>query len=237
MEYSQKETAVSDSNYQLVVRKGPTPGQIYPLIASSVTIGRDPMTDIPLNDPEVSRRHAQLVETETGYQIQDQGSTNGTYVDDQRLGSEPVDLKPGQKVQLGSGITLIYQRAGEDEAAVATMVDVSSSDADVEPDAPETAEPETDAEPVVPAQAGQLPASPQPETEAPRTRPPSTAGTTPPPEPPPRVVSPDDGGNGRRRNWTIAIIVLLLLCCCCALLVFMWQYGGDLILRELGALP
>lgn len=231
---------MSDTNYQLVVRKGPTPGQIYPLLASSVTIGRDPMTDIPLNDPEVSRRHAQLVETETGYQIQDQGSTNGTYVEGKRLGSEPVDLKPGQIVQLGSGITLIYQRVGEDEAAVATMVDFSASEAEVEPEAPETAEPETDAEPVVPAQAGQLPPSSQPENEGPRTRPPSAAGTTPPPEPPPRVVPPDDGDGGRRRNWTVAIIVLLLLCCCCALLLSGWYVWGDPLvdlLRQLGLYP
>ena len=61
-----------------------------------MTIGRDPMAEITINDPEVSRRHARLIGTLSGYRIQDLGSTNGTFVDDIRLGGEPLDLNIGQ---------------------------------------------------------------------------------------------------------------------------------------------
>ena len=100
-------------NYQLVVRKGPKPGHVYPLLAPTITIGRDPMSDIVLNDPEVSRYHAQLVETADGYQLQDMGSTNGTYVAGKRIGDQPVLLQPGQDVAFGSGIFLMYEAVGD----------------------------------------------------------------------------------------------------------------------------
>ena len=114
---------MSGENYHLIIRKGPKPGQIYPLLAHSITIGRDPMSDIVLNDAEVSRYHAQLTQTETGYRIQDMGSTNGTYVAGERLSSAPVDLTPGVEVAFGSGITLTYELTGSEGESAATFVE------------------------------------------------------------------------------------------------------------------
>src|SRR5688572_5302273 len=101
---------MADQSFQLVVRKGPRPGQVFPLTLETVTIGRDPMTDIVINDPEVSRHHAKLTRrTGGGYEIQDMGSTNGTFVDGKRLGGETVQLSPGQAVMVGSNVTMTYQ--------------------------------------------------------------------------------------------------------------------------------
>src|SRR6185295_112570 len=40
---------------------------------------------LPLMDEQISRRHAQVIQTSTGYRIMDLGSTNGTYVDGVRI--------------------------------------------------------------------------------------------------------------------------------------------------------
>lgn len=70
---------------QLVMRTGPTPGKAFPLSKSEIVIGRDATCDIVINDAEISRRHAKMTMQETGYVLEDLGSTNGTFVDGQRL--------------------------------------------------------------------------------------------------------------------------------------------------------
>jgi predicted component of type VI protein secretion system len=74
-----------------------------------LTLGRDPLSDIILDDAEVSRHHAKLARQDAGYEIQDMGSTNGSFVDGKRLGGEPLALNPGQVIMLGSNVTLVYQ--------------------------------------------------------------------------------------------------------------------------------
>ena len=104
--------------YRLSVRRGPEEGQTFPLTSSSVTVGRDPMVDIVFSDPEVSRQHARFTRTEAGYQLQDLGSTNGTFVDGRRLGGEVVTLQPGAVVTMGSNVTLVYEAAPDPMATV-----------------------------------------------------------------------------------------------------------------------
>jgi pSer/pThr/pTyr-binding forkhead associated (FHA) protein len=121
---------VSEKNYQLVMQKGPKPGQVFDLIGSTMTLGRDELADIIIVDPEVSRQHLQLRETETGYQLKDLGSTNGTFVNGRRLTDEPVDLEPGQELGLGSSIVLRYQEATD------AFIPPTLPDADEEAEAP-----------------------------------------------------------------------------------------------------
>jgi hypothetical protein len=84
-------------SYQLVMQKGPNPGKIYELSQEEITIGRDISNRLVINDPEVSRRHARLTSQSGGFVIEDLGSTNGTFVDGQRL-MGPHLLRPGQTV-------------------------------------------------------------------------------------------------------------------------------------------
>jgi len=116
---------MNDQQYRLLVNKGPEPGKVYKLSSVSVTIGRDPMAEITINDPEVSRRHARLIGTLSGYRIQDLGSTNGTFVDGTRLGGEPLDLKIGQVISIGGGVVLVYQGMVEDDEQSVTILDVA----------------------------------------------------------------------------------------------------------------
>jgi predicted component of type VI protein secretion system len=87
-----------------------------------MTIGRDPLADIVIDDPEISRQHSRLTLTDSGYQIQDLGSTNGTYVDGKRLSGETVTLSNGQIVMVGSNVTLVYEVISAAADPMATMV-------------------------------------------------------------------------------------------------------------------
>ncbi len=94
--------------FQLVVRSGPTPGKVYPIMKNEVIIGRDPNADILVNDAEVSRHHAVIKLTGEGYTIEDLGSTNGTVINGDRL-SGPYLLKSGEIISLGEHITLVFE--------------------------------------------------------------------------------------------------------------------------------
>jgi predicted component of type VI protein secretion system len=136
---------VADQSYQLVVRKGPRPGHVFPLTLDTITIGRDPLSDIVLNDPEISRHHAKVVRMGDGYELQDMGSTNGSFVDGKRMGGDPVSLRPGQVVMLGSNVTLIYQATSASDP-MATMI-APTGMAGLEKPEP-VSEPEPEPEPV-----------------------------------------------------------------------------------------
>lgn len=62
-------------------------GRSYPL-QGPVTIGRSPECDIHINDPGLSRIHARLVPGEDGVQLEDLGSTNGSFLNDRRVMKE-----------------------------------------------------------------------------------------------------------------------------------------------------
>jgi hypothetical protein len=98
------------SSFRLIVRRGPRPNEIYELNKGVITIGRDITNDIVINDPEVSRHHLRLTQGGGGYTIEDLGSTNGTFINGQRLtGARP--LQPGETVGLGETVTLAYEGA------------------------------------------------------------------------------------------------------------------------------
>jgi Protein of unknown function (DUF3662)/FHA domain len=73
----------------------------YVLEGPMASLGRSKDTDCVLRDPNVSRRHAELRQAETGdWQIVDLGSTNGVKVNGRRVSSSR--LSPGDEVTLGT---------------------------------------------------------------------------------------------------------------------------------------
>lgn len=95
-------------NYHLTIIKGFNKGEVYPLEADEIIIGRGEENEIVLNIAEVSRTHAILTKAEEGFMIKDLGSTNGTYVDKKKIGGKYL-LKPGDTVMLGEAIYMTYQ--------------------------------------------------------------------------------------------------------------------------------
>lgn len=99
----------SDS-FRLIVRRGPQPNQVFELNKDIITVGRDITNDITINDPEVSRHHLRLTRGAGGFTIEDLGSTNGTFINGQRLsGARPMNV--GDMVGLGETVTLAYDLA------------------------------------------------------------------------------------------------------------------------------
>lgn len=70
-------------------------------------IGRSQGVDVRLDDPNVSRRHAELRQEGTAYWIVDLGSTNGIAVNGERV--ERAKLEPGDEITLGES-TLVFFR-------------------------------------------------------------------------------------------------------------------------------
>ena len=102
--------------YQLTMRSGPNPGTVYALDADQINIGRDSANEIAVNDAEVSRRHSRLSFQGGKYVLEDMGSTNGTFVNGQRL-TGPRVLKSGEVVSLGEQIVFVYEAVESDPGA------------------------------------------------------------------------------------------------------------------------
>ena len=68
----------------LRVSRGKQEGLTLPL-GDGVKIGRASDCQLVLDDDYVSTRHAQIVRTDSGYVVEDLGSTNGTYVNNERI--------------------------------------------------------------------------------------------------------------------------------------------------------
>lgn len=76
-------------------------GQAYQLIKPVTTIGRSSDNDIVLNDASVSRRHARVVRTDAGYEIEDMDSFNGTSVAERLLHGDRTALPDETPLHIG----------------------------------------------------------------------------------------------------------------------------------------
>jgi hypothetical protein len=110
---------MASQSYQLIMRTGPTPGKVFELGKNEIFIGRDVSNDIVVNDSEVSRKHARLVTQAGGLVVEDLGSTNGTFVNGQRL-MGPHVLRPGEVIMLGENISLAFETGYDIDATVAS---------------------------------------------------------------------------------------------------------------------
>lgn len=86
-----------------------------PLTRLPLTIGRTAPADLMLDGGTVSRRHCLLERQGDNILLTDLGSTNGTYVNDQRV-TDPVLLEDGARIGVGAH-TLSYHRRSHQELA------------------------------------------------------------------------------------------------------------------------
>lgn len=84
----------------LVITGGSLTGTTLPLTGATITVGRSPGSTLVIEDPYTSSRHASVEQIDGDWIVTDLGSTNGTFVDDERL-VEPVRLQVGQTVRIG----------------------------------------------------------------------------------------------------------------------------------------
>lgn len=186
---------MASASFQLVMRSGPTPGKTFPLDKSELYIGRDVTNDIVINDAEISRKHSRLVQQGSGYILEDLGSTNGTFVNGQRL-MGPHLLNAGELVMFGENVGLVYEVSQFDPNA--TVVSAT---------------------PVIPPQPPvQRPVSPPPYTPV---EPPQYVQQVPQSPVEPLMAEPPKKNN--TRTWILAgcgcLVVLICICVVIPLLV------------------
>jgi pSer/pThr/pTyr-binding forkhead associated (FHA) protein len=92
---------LADLDPRLVVERAPghVPGMEYE-VGDGAVMGRGDQAEIRLEDPFASSRHARLVRQGAVIVIEDMGSTNGTYLNEELL-SGPQPLHAGDRVRIG----------------------------------------------------------------------------------------------------------------------------------------
>jgi pSer/pThr/pTyr-binding forkhead associated (FHA) protein len=93
---------------ELIMRRGPDPGRTFRLSADTVQIGRGTRNEIVIIDNEVSREHCRLIRNGSYYEIEDLASSNGTFVNGQRV-YENWPLQAACIIELGDSITLEFK--------------------------------------------------------------------------------------------------------------------------------
>ncbi|WP_448630749.1 FHA domain-containing protein FhaB/FipA [Cellulomonas soli] len=98
-----RRTRAGSGPSRLVVTEGPLRGTTLPLGASAVLIGRAPGCTLVLDDDYSSSRHARIFPQGGQWFVEDLGSTNGTYVADQRV-EAPTPVPTGTPVRVGQSV-------------------------------------------------------------------------------------------------------------------------------------
>jgi len=96
--------------YALMVERGPRAGLTYVLGEGATLTGRADDVVIFLGDVTVSRHHCRFIVDDEGLSVEDLGSTNGTYINMERL--ERARLSPGDEVIIGKFHLIVVRGDG-----------------------------------------------------------------------------------------------------------------------------
>jgi pSer/pThr/pTyr-binding forkhead associated (FHA) protein len=97
-------------NPHILIKSGLANDFAIPIQESSMTIGRSQDADIVIDDPAVSRKHAEIVRADDGYMLLDLGSMNGSFVNETEVSETGQILKDGDEIRLGSGDSALVFR-------------------------------------------------------------------------------------------------------------------------------
>ncbi len=108
---------VDDKPYiKLVNRSNTLPFRVeeYYTVDKGLSIGRSPKADVAFPDPFLSSIHAVFSEHDGYWSIADNNSTNGTFVNGEKIGDDPCALKTGDLIKCGQ-LMFIFIEPVEDE--------------------------------------------------------------------------------------------------------------------------
>lgn len=97
--------------FSLYVSKGPQATENFYLDSPEITLGRDPQCDIFLNDMTVSREHATIFNDGDVVRIRDNGSLNGTWIDNKVI--DDAELHVGSVLQIGTFKMVLQEHVTE----------------------------------------------------------------------------------------------------------------------------
>lgn len=89
--------------HQMVVTAGPLAGTTIDLSDSQITIGRADDATLVLSDDYASTHHARLFPQDGQWLVEDLGSTNGTYLDRQKV-TRPIPVPVGVPIRIGKTV-------------------------------------------------------------------------------------------------------------------------------------
>lgn len=120
---------LSDPGYKpafLYVEKGPGQGQLVQVKQGSLVIGRASVSDLRLQHPSVSRRHAQITRLGERFYLKDLGSQNATYVNKVRIETE-IEIYPGDQIQIGTAVLKLRGPAERVPEAAKRQIDKAAA--------------------------------------------------------------------------------------------------------------
>lgn len=181
----------------LLIRSGPRKGERIAIRVPVVNIGRADYNDVVLADESVSTQHAKLQRREGVWMLVDLGSTNGSFVDGERVEGE-APVSPGATLRFGDASVIFDPK--DDGAAVekggsTKMIQAIAVPAPAPASAPRTTEPMARPKAAPPAPAS-APA------RAPAPRPPAAKAPSARPAPPPAKAS-----GGGMPGWLVPAII------------------------------
>jgi diguanylate cyclase (GGDEF)-like protein len=107
----------SRSRAVLTTTSGTQTGRVFVIPAGEiVTLGRNEHCSLRFDETSVSGTHARIVLIGNDYMFADNQATNGSYVNDVRVG-EPTRLADGDRIRLGPNCLLRFNLVDEDEEA------------------------------------------------------------------------------------------------------------------------
>lgn len=101
----------------ILIAKNDTIETLYELSLAQIIIGREPGCDLSINNETVSAHHARINFNQNKWWLEDLQSTNGTFVNDERI-STPVVILNGDEVRCGQ-VTILVEFPGNDDSSKA----------------------------------------------------------------------------------------------------------------------
>ena len=92
--------------------------QVYDIDQPKIVVGRDDEADIIIDNPSVSRRHAEMRQEGVGWVVEDLGSSNGTFLHGQKIdGAQAIEA--GDEIGFGK-FSIVFDKVVGEEAASAS---------------------------------------------------------------------------------------------------------------------
>ena len=104
---------VDPAKARLTVQGGPNSGLTVPLSSNPLTFGRRSDNDLVVDEVSVSRRHALIMGSPDGFILRDLNTTNGTFVNREKVAHAEYRLKHGDSVRLaGNPVSFLFREDG-----------------------------------------------------------------------------------------------------------------------------
>lgn len=111
----------------LVVISGRPLGKSFLITKESMTLGRDITADISLGESAISRKHTEFLLNENGVFVRDMGSTNGTFVNDQKIEAK-IQLHDGDLIRIGNSILKFLEKGQIENVHYNKMYELATKD-------------------------------------------------------------------------------------------------------------